>query len=134
MVAVSHKIGVDDSLIDNMYNNYGHTPQRIDEDEATNVAEKLILKFCELHNVRLLVCHGNGVRLVVVGDIRNIQYVLSKQKSTMPVELTIIITRVFRLRARSTVRDDMIQNIIGEFISSHMISNGIEKSCGISCH
>ena len=68
MVVVSHKIGVEDSLIDNMYRNYKHTPQRIDEDEATNIAEKLILKFCELQNVRPLVCHGNFVRLVVVGD------------------------------------------------------------------
>ena len=64
---VSHKIGVEDSLIDNMYRSFEHT-QRIDEGDATNIAEKLILKFCELQNVRPLVCHDNVVRLVVVGD------------------------------------------------------------------
>ena len=68
VVVVSHKIGVEDSLIDNMYPNYGHTPQQNDEDEATNTAEKLILKFSELQNVRLLVCHGNIVRFIVMGD------------------------------------------------------------------
>ena len=48
VVVVSHKIGVEDSLIDNMYRSCGHTPQRIDEGEASNIAEKLILKFCKL--------------------------------------------------------------------------------------
>ena len=68
MVVVSHKIGVEDSLNDNMYHNYEHTLQRIDEGAATNIAEKLILKFCELQNVWPFVCHGNVVRLVVVHD------------------------------------------------------------------
>ena len=68
MVVVSHKIGVKDSLIDNMYRYYEHTPQQVDEGEATNIAEKLILEFYELQNVQPVVCHRNVVRLVVVGD------------------------------------------------------------------
>ena len=68
MVVVSHKIGVEDSWINNMYHNCKHTPQRIDEGEATNIVEKLILKFCELQNVWPFVCHGNVVRLVAVED------------------------------------------------------------------
>ena len=65
MVVVSHKIGVEDSWINYMYHNCKHTPQRIDEGEASNIAEKLILKFCKLQNVWSLVCHGNVVRLGV---------------------------------------------------------------------
>ena len=130
MVVVSHKIGVEDSWINYMYHNCKHTPQRIDEGEATNIVEKLILKFCELQNVQPLVCHGNVVRLVVMGDHQEHTIGFVQTKTTMPIELTIVITRVFQLRARSMIRDDMIHNIIVEFVRGHMISNGIKK-CGI---
>ena len=68
MVVVTHMIGVEDSLIDNMYHNFGHTPPQNDEVEATNIAEKLILEFWRLQNVQPLVCHDNVVRLASVGD------------------------------------------------------------------
>ena len=68
MVVVIHKISVEDSFIDNMYHNCEHTPQQIDKGEGTNIAEKLILNFCELQNIQPLVCHCKVVRLVVVAD------------------------------------------------------------------
>ena len=60
-------IGVEDSLIYNMYHNCEHTPQN-DEVEDTNIVEKLILEFCGIQNIQPLVRHGNVVRLAVVGD------------------------------------------------------------------
>ena len=68
MVVTSHRDDDEAFLYDSMCHMYEHTPQQIDEEEATNIVKKLILKFCELQNVRPLVCHGNVVRLVVVGD------------------------------------------------------------------
>ena len=68
MVVVSHRIGDEDSLIDNIYHSSEHTPQQNDEGEATNSAEKLNLESCELQNDQPLVSHGNVVKLVVVGD------------------------------------------------------------------
>ena len=68
MVGVTHMIGVEDSLIDNMYHNCRHTPPQKDEVEATNIAKKLILEFWQLQNVQPLVCHDNVLRLASVGD------------------------------------------------------------------
>ena len=66
MVVVSHRIGDEDSLIDNIYHNFEDTQQN-DEGEATNSVEKLILESCDLQN-QPLVSHGNVVKLVIVGD------------------------------------------------------------------
>ena len=68
MVVVTHMIGVEHSLIDNMYHNCKHTPPQKDEVKVTNIAEKLILVFWQLQNVHPKVYHGNVVRLARVGD------------------------------------------------------------------
>jgi hypothetical protein len=68
VVVVSHRVGDEDSLIDNIYHNSEHTPQQNDEGEATNSVEKLILESCELQNDQPLVSHGNVAKLVAVGD------------------------------------------------------------------
>ena len=68
MVVVTHMIGAEDSLIDNMYHSFGHIPPQNDEVEATNIAAKLMLEFWLLQNVQPLECHDNDVRLANVGD------------------------------------------------------------------
>ena len=57
MVVVTHMIGVEDSLIDNMYHNFGHNPPQNVEVQVTNIAEKLIQEFWLLQNVQPLECH-----------------------------------------------------------------------------
>ena len=108
-------IGVEDSLIDNMYHICEHTPQQNDEGEAANIVKKLILEFCVLQNVQPLVSHGSVVKLVVVGD---------HQEHTVGFVKTV----------------GFVQNIFREHINRHMILNGIKnsgifKSCyGINYH
>jgi hypothetical protein len=39
-VTITHMADVEDFLIDNMYHNYGHNPQQIDEVAAINIFER----------------------------------------------------------------------------------------------